>query len=226
MKIPIFEYPGRMAGIRRFDGHRSRRAPDNNAERFASFPAIFRRHVEEGRAHGHIQVPFEKPSRRHTLQGGPRTSRYITSTYNFFIIWFFFIKPTEFFYFTVVRQNYDVKVYDEYIISGNTALLRCQIPNYATDFIVVSSWVQDGNINIYPNGNIGNNDAEFIIWIQSEARFAADAILGAREARAVLKFVRFSISADGGWIYLWWELVNVRVRVLFKFLLIYVELDC
>lgn len=46
-------------------------------------------------------------------------------------------------------------MHDVYVISGNTAVLKCKIPSYVTDYVMVTSWVQDGTINIYPNTDIG-----------------------------------------------------------------------
>jgi hypothetical protein len=57
--------------------------------------------------------------------------------------------------FAVVKQKYDVQVHDEYVIAGNTAVLKCKIPNYVTEYVMVTSWVQDETINIYPNTDIG-----------------------------------------------------------------------
>jgi hypothetical protein len=55
----------------------------------------------------------------------------------------------------VVRQKYEVQVYDEYVISGNTAVLRCQVPSYVAEYVMVTSWIQDGSVNIYPNTDTG-----------------------------------------------------------------------
>lgn len=57
--------------------------------------------------------------------------------------------------FSVVKQKYDIQVHDEYVIAGNTAVLKCKIPNYVSDYVMVTSWIQDENINIYPNTDIG-----------------------------------------------------------------------
>lgn len=56
---------------------------------------------------------------------------------------------------TVVRQNYEVQVYDEYVISGNTVVLKCQVPSSVAEYIMVTSWTQDGIVNIYPNTDTG-----------------------------------------------------------------------
>lgn len=55
----------------------------------------------------------------------------------------------------VVNQKYDVQVFDEYVISGNTAVLRCQVPSYMSDYVLVTSWIQDDNVHIYPTTDTG-----------------------------------------------------------------------
>lgn len=48
----------------------------------------------------------------------------------------------------VVRQNYAAEVYDEFVISGNTAVMRCQVPGFVTDYVTVTSWIEE------PTGNV------------------------------------------------------------------------
>ncbi|KAL1428795.1 hypothetical protein MTO96_002516 [Rhipicephalus appendiculatus] len=48
----------------------------------------------------------------------------------------------------VVRQKYAAEVYDEFVISGNTAVMRCQVPGYVTDYVTVTSWIEE------PSGNV------------------------------------------------------------------------
>ncbi|XP_069938509.1 cell adhesion molecule Dscam2-like [Cherax quadricarinatus] len=50
----------------------------------------------------------------------------------------------------VVRQSYEVQVYDEYVISGNTAVLNCRIPPYVKEYVKVVAWVQDDAYVIQP----------------------------------------------------------------------------
>lgn len=44
---------------------------------------------------------------------------------------------------------------DEYVIRGNAAVLRCKVPGYVSDYVMVTSWVQDEAVNIYPNADVG-----------------------------------------------------------------------
>ncbi|XP_037045508.1 Down syndrome cell adhesion molecule-like protein Dscam2 isoform X1 [Bradysia coprophila] len=55
----------------------------------------------------------------------------------------------------VVNQEYTVQVHDEYVMSGNTAVLKCQVPSYMSEFVIVTSWVQDTGMHLYPNTDIG-----------------------------------------------------------------------
>uniref|UniRef100_A0A182NC84 Ig-like domain-containing protein n=1 Tax=Anopheles dirus TaxID=7168 RepID=A0A182NC84_9DIPT len=47
----------------------------------------------------------------------------------------------------VVNQYYEAEVVSEYVIKGNTAVLKCNIPSFVTDFVKVESWIgSDGSI--------------------------------------------------------------------------------
>lgn len=57
--------------------------------------------------------------------------------------------------FVVVHQFYQSEVNNEYVIRGNSAVLRCSIPSFVADFVSVLSW-QDENGNLY--GSLDKND--------------------------------------------------------------------
>lgn len=46
---------------------------------------------------------------------------------------------------------------DESILRGNSAILKCHIPSFVADFIVVDSWVEDEERVIYPQENIAES---------------------------------------------------------------------
>ncbi|KAG1685713.1 Down syndrome cell adhesion molecule-like protein Dscam2 [Nymphon striatum] len=48
----------------------------------------------------------------------------------------------------VVDQHYSTQVYDEYVIEGNTAVLKCIIPSYIKDQIIVTAWIRDDGVRI------------------------------------------------------------------------------
>lgn len=45
--------------------------------------------------------------------------------------------------FSVVQQFYQSRVIDEFVLKGNTGILKCLVPSFATDFVQIESWVAD-----------------------------------------------------------------------------------
>lgn len=62
-----------------------------------------------------------------------------------------------FYFLLVVQQHYVVEVYDEFVIVGNTAVLRCHIPGFIKDFVEVVSWIQDSTTIIQTSDLPGNH---------------------------------------------------------------------
>lgn len=57
--------------------------------------------------------------------------------------------------FSVINQKYSVQVHDEYVISGNTAVLKCQVPSFVSDHVTVTAWIQNNGLHLYPNTDVG-----------------------------------------------------------------------
>ena len=55
------------------------------------------------------------------------------------------------FLFTVIVQDLEVRLYEEFVVEGNTAVMRCVIPALSKDFVTVTSWERDSSIQIYPS---------------------------------------------------------------------------
>lgn len=49
---------------------------------------------------------------------------------------------------TVVSQFYESQVYDEYVIKGNAAILKCNIPSFVSDHVEIIEWI-DSNGGLY-----------------------------------------------------------------------------
>ncbi|KAL1479344.1 hypothetical protein MTO96_051923 [Rhipicephalus appendiculatus] len=54
-----------------------------------------------------------------------------------------------------VNQEFDVQVYDEFVIKGNTGVLRCQIPSYVKEYVTVTSWVRDDGLVVHADSDSG-----------------------------------------------------------------------
>lgn len=58
-------------------------------------------------------------------------------------------------FFPVLKTKYEVQVYDETVVNGNIAILRCIVPSSVSEYVSVTSWVQDNSITIFANNNLG-----------------------------------------------------------------------
>ncbi|XP_054712913.1 cell adhesion molecule DSCAM-like [Uloborus diversus] len=43
----------------------------------------------------------------------------------------------------VIKQRFDPQVYDEFVVRGNTAVLRCHLPSFVREYVTVDSWIRD-----------------------------------------------------------------------------------
>jgi len=58
----------------------------------------------------------------------------------------------------VVNQFYDAEIIKEYVMRGNSAIMKCSIPSFVADFVHVVAWIdEDGEeisaSNDYSGGN-------------------------------------------------------------------------
>lgn len=50
----------------------------------------------------------------------------------------------------VVNQYYEAQVYDVFVIKGNTAVFKCQIPSFVSDHVDIISWQDTANNKFLP----------------------------------------------------------------------------
>lgn len=74
----------------------------------------------------------------------------------------------------VVSQAYDVKFWEEYVLRGNAAILKCQIPSFVSEYVSVSSWIvsEDKNeeevgLDSSENLGISSNRSTFVFRLDS-----------------------------------------------------------
>lgn len=81
----------------------------------------------------------------------------------------------------VLLQMYDVHVYDTYVISGNTGVLKCHIPTVLSDYVKVVSWTRDETYVISSSNK--EPDAKYIIMPNGDLH-----IRNARNSDATSRF--------------------------------------
>ena len=60
--------------------------------------------------------------------------------------------------FLAVTQDYETDVPKVYVIGGNSALLKCEIPSFVADFVSVESWTDNKHTEYFSGitKNYGN----------------------------------------------------------------------
>lgn len=59
----------------------------------------------------------------------------------------------------MVNQFYDAEIIKEYVIRGNTAVLKCSIPSFVADFVYVESWIDEEGTVYTASGTDSNYGA-------------------------------------------------------------------
>ncbi|KAF4517352.1 hypothetical protein B566_EDAN011739 [Ephemera danica] len=90
---------------------------------------------------------------------------------------------------SVVTQYYEAEVVSEYVIRGNTAVIKCNIPSFVADFVRVEAWVGTG-----VNGAIYTPSTDYVVNQFYEAEIMTEYVI--RGNTALLKCSIPSFVAD------------------------------
>lgn len=55
----------------------------------------------------------------------------------------------------VVSQSYEAEADNEYVIRGNAAIMKCEVPSFVSDFVSVEMWTDSDGGTYYPGNNEG-----------------------------------------------------------------------
>ncbi|XP_046664820.1 Down syndrome cell adhesion molecule-like protein Dscam2 isoform X1 [Homalodisca vitripennis] len=109
----------------------------------------------------------------------------------------------------VVNQKYEAEIMTEYVIRGNTAVLKCSIPSFVADFVQVESWlsedgmvfhaptrtdrqeIYDGKYLVLPSGelhirDVGPEDGYKSYQCRTKHRLTGETRLSATKGRLVI----------------------------------------
>lgn len=59
------------------------------------------------------------------------------------------------FFLLVIYQTYEAEADNEYVIRGNSAIMKCEIPSFVADFVSVTHWLDSSEKDYYPNQDYG-----------------------------------------------------------------------
>ena len=55
-----------------------------------------------------------------------------------------------------MAQDYESEASNEYIVGGNSALIKCKVPSYVADLVDVIAWVDSDALEYRNNQDYGN----------------------------------------------------------------------
>lgn len=64
----------------------------------------------------------------------------------------------------MVLQSYESEVGNEYVIRGNSAMLKCGIPSYVADLVHVSAWLDDHGQSYHPTDSLTGKNTRLSLW--------------------------------------------------------------
>lgn len=88
----------------------------------------------------------------------------------------------------MVTQPYEAEADNEYVIRGNAAIMKCEVPSFVSDFVFVEMWSDSDGGTYYPGTNEGNTNT-YQISLSLKSLFSTTAVLQAYEARVNDEFV-------------------------------------
>lgn len=60
-------------------------------------------------------------------------------------------------HYIVVSQPYEAEADNEYVIRGNAAIMKCEVPSFVSDFVFVEMWTDSEGGAYYPGNQEGNS---------------------------------------------------------------------
>lgn len=67
-----------------------------------------------------------------------------------------FFNLSNCFLIQVVTQPYEAEADNEYVIRGNSAIMKCEVPSFVADFVTVEMWTDTEGNTYYQNSDYGN----------------------------------------------------------------------
>lgn len=64
-----------------------------------------------------------------------------------------------------MNHYYEAEVVSEYVIKGNTAVLKCNIPSFVADFVGVDAWIGSDGSEYLPEQKFGRFDILNLLFL-------------------------------------------------------------
>lgn len=111
------------------------------------------------------------------------------------LIWFLSLSL-----FPAVNQYYEAQVYDVFVIKGNAALFKCQIPSFVADHVEITEWVTTDEQTFSLDDNFGRHTNSPVKLTTSQS--------------SVFRFRKFSVRSFGSKLHSFVSIIYVLIRSL------------
>lgn len=64
--------------------------------------------------------------------------------------------------FSVVDQYYEAQVYDVFVIKGNSAIFKCNIPSFVADHVEITEWTDTNGGSYFIENSFGTKKKNLI----------------------------------------------------------------
>ncbi|XP_065155482.1 cell adhesion molecule Dscam1 isoform X12 [Atheta coriaria] len=71
----------------------------------------------------------------------------------------------------VVQQFYQSRVIDEFVLRGNTGILKCLVPSFVTDFVIIEAWIAEDGTTFKYDPDISSkskSDSKYLVLPSGE----------------------------------------------------------
>lgn len=58
----------------------------------------------------------------------------------------------------MISQSYEAEADNEYVIRGNAAIMKCEVPSFVSDFVSVEMWTDSEGGSYYPGSTEGKSE--------------------------------------------------------------------
>lgn len=74
------------------------------------------------------------------------------------------IKLFSWFHNSGVEQSYELQVYDDFVMRGNTGVLRCHVPSQVREYVQFAHWLRSDGMLLALDSSNGNLNKGFFKW--------------------------------------------------------------
>lgn len=71
---------------------------------------------------------------------------------------------------SVMPQRYAVEMHDEFVLKGNTAVLKCHVPGFVKDYVIVEAWIKEPMEKVDANSK---SSKKILFWHCENISFTA-----------------------------------------------------